>query len=122
MSVSTVTSLDSTPDVRLVLTTEADGAIAARLARELLDRRLVACATLVTVRSMYHWEGDIEDEEEVQLQLKTVVARLDDLSDAIAELHSYEVPEFLVLSVEASDAYGGWVDGIVAGHDAMNVE
>lgn len=111
---------DSTPDVRLVLTTEADSKTAGRLARELLERRVIACVTLVTVRSMYYWEGEIEDAAEVQLQLKTTVARLDDLRDAIAELHTYDLPEFLVLSPEANDAYGRWVNEAVMGREATN--
>lgn len=113
-------SPDSTPDVRLVLTTEVDLETAGRLARELVERRVVACATLVTVRSIYHWKGNIEDAAEVQLQLKTTATRLDDLRDAIAELHTYDLPEFLVLSPEANDAYGRWVNEAVMGREATN--
>ncbi len=94
---------------------------AGRLARELVERRVVACATLVTVRSIYHWKGAIEDAAaEVQLQLKTTATRLDDLRDAIAELHTYDLPEFLVLSPEANDAYGRWVNEAVMGREATN--
>lgn len=101
-------------EVKLVLTTEGDVTTASRLAQELLDRRVIACAALIPVRSLYHWEGTIEDVEEVQLQLKTTEERLPDLLVAIAELHSYDLPEVLVVEAEASLAYQGWVNDSVA--------
>lgn len=106
-------SLDSPPDVRLVLTTEADGLTAGRLARTLLERRLVACATLLPVQSVYRWEGDIEESDEVQMLLKTDAASLDALCSAISELHSYEVPELFVMEAHAGGAYGDWLSAAV---------
>lgn len=51
--------------------------------------------------------------DEVQLLLKTAEARLGDLCDVVAELHSYELPELLVLSADAENAYGRWIASTV---------
>ena len=66
------------------------------LGRSLLKERLVACVNLVpAVSSMYWWEGQIEEAEEVLMILKTRAHLLDRLIGRIRELHSYSVPEVL---------------------------
>lgn len=97
----------------LVLTTEGDSAVAENLAGELLDRRLVACATMFAVRSTYRWSGELEHSDEVQMLLKTTPHALGDLLSAIDELHSYETPEFIVLGASGSHAYEAWVGACV---------
>ena len=63
--------------VRIVLVTAPDEETAARLAHSLLEERLIACANLLPrVRSIYRWEGEVQDDAEVLLVLKTVEARL----------------------------------------------
>jgi len=108
-----MTSDDTTTGVQLVLTTEADAESARRLAQELLERGVVACVTMVPVHSMYHWEGEIESAHEVQMLLKTAPLRLDELRRIIDELHSYDVPEFVVLDADAGDAYARWIGDTV---------
>ena len=107
-------------DVRLILTTEADVETARRLAAELLDRRIVACVTMVPVHSMYRWSGQIESADEVQLLLKTTGSYVEQVHDAICRLHSYDVPEFLVLEADAAGAYSVWLDGALGGHDTVS--
>ncbi|MEM7678233.1 MAG: divalent-cation tolerance protein CutA [Myxococcota bacterium] len=81
------------------------------LARILVDRRVAACVNLVAVRSIYRWQGQVQDDAETLMIIKTSVDRVDDLRSAITELHSYDVPEFLVLTVEAGhDPYEQWVN------------
>jgi len=111
-----MTSDDTTAGVQLVLTTEADAESARRLAQELLERRVVACVTLISVHSMYHWEGEIESADEVQLLLKTAPHRLEELRRIVAELHSYDLPEFLILDARADDAYARWIGDAVTEH------
>jgi periplasmic divalent cation tolerance protein len=98
-------------DVVLAITTVASPDDASRLVRALLAERLVACGTLLPgARSLYHWEGEVTDELEVVVLLKTTAQRLDALGDAFAELHPYEVPELLVFRSQAGlPAYLGWV-------------
>ena len=96
---------------RVVLTTAANADEANRLAHSLVEERLVACATLIpSVRSIYRWEGEIEESNEILLVLKTGVDQLAALQLRLHALHSYDTPEFLVLAVESgSPAYLGWL-------------
>jgi periplasmic divalent cation tolerance protein len=98
-------------DVVLALTTVATAADAERLVRALLQARLIACGTLLpAARSFYRWEGEIAEEPEVVLLLKTVAGRLDALGAAFQEEHPYEVPELLVFPAQAGlEGYLGWV-------------
>jgi periplasmic divalent cation tolerance protein len=102
--------LDPT-DVVLAITTVASPDDATRLVRALLAERLVACGTLLPgARSLYHWEGEVTDEAEVVILLKTTAQCLDALGDAFTDLHPYEVPELLVFPSQAGlPAYLGWV-------------
>jgi periplasmic divalent cation tolerance protein len=95
--------------LELVLTTEGGQEQAEALARQLLERRLVACATLLPGRSLYRWQGRIEDEAEVLLLLKTEPARLAALHQTLLELHSYETPEWIHWSASSHGGYADWV-------------
>jgi periplasmic divalent cation tolerance protein len=98
---------------RIVLTTTANLEEAERLARTLVEERLAACATLVpTVRSIYRWQGKVEDSTETMLLIKTGVEQLAALEERLYALHSYETPEFLVLGVDAGSA--GYLDWLMA--------
>lgn len=96
---------------RLVLITVADPTGAAQLAHTLVGERLAACATLVpSVRSIYRWQGAIEDATETLLLLKTTAEHVPALQARLLALHSYETPEFLVLPVESGSApYLDWL-------------
>lgn len=100
-------------DAIVVLTTVANDDEAVRLVRGLLDRRLIACGTLVPgSRSIYRWQGKIADEREVVVLLKTRSARLEAIQDAFRELHPYKVPELLALSVDTGlEKYIEWING-----------
>ncbi|MEA5392051.1 divalent-cation tolerance protein CutA [Cyanobium gracile UHCC 0139] len=93
----------------LVLTTEADRERAESLARELLERGLVACASLHPVVSHYRWQGRLERSEEVQLLLKTTPAQLEELCRALGELHSYDTPEWIHWTAASDGPYGRWL-------------
>ncbi len=97
--------------VRLALTTAGSSDEAQRLARELVERRLAACVNLIpNLTSIYRWQGAVEQAHEILLLIKTTVKQLSALEAAIRELHPYDVPEFLVLSVESgSQPYLAWL-------------
>ena len=100
-------------DAIVVLTTVASAEEAVALIRSLLERRLVACGTMLpSARSLYRWKGKIAEEQETFILLKTRAARLDSLRVAFNELHPYKVPELLALPVSAGlDKYLEWIDG-----------
>ncbi len=96
---------------RLALTTCADSESASRLASQLVERRIAACVNILPgIRSIYRWQGKIEDDAECLLIIKTVADRVADLKKSIDELHSYDVPELVVLPIEAGAAsYLQWI-------------
>lgn len=104
-----------TPSVRIVLSTAASPEEAARISRELVERRLAACVNrLPGATSVYRWQGAIEEASEVLLVVKTSAEKLEQLKAVLHELHSYEVPEFLVLEVSSgSQAYLDWLQAAV---------
>lgn len=100
-------------DVRVALVTAPTDEVAISICRSLLEERLIACGNVVSgVRSLYRWEGSIRDEAEVLLVLKTSVGRVDALVERVPQLHPYDVPEVVVLGIEAGNApYLDWVTG-----------
>ena len=103
--------VDGTARARIVISTAGSAEEAAAIARELVGRRLAACVSrLPGLLSVYQWQGKIEEAAEVLLLIKTSQERLAALEAALRELHSYDVPEFLVLPVESgSAAYLEWL-------------
>lgn len=98
-------------DVVIVLTTVADDEDAEDLARMLVDERLAACVNLYPVMmSFYRWKGKVERDTERQMVVKTTREALPALEARLTQLHGYELPEFLVLSSEASAEYLAWVN------------
>jgi periplasmic divalent cation tolerance protein len=98
-------------DALVILTTVSSDEDAVTLIRGLLDRRLVACGTLLPgARSLYRWDGKVADEREVVVILKTRADRLGALEQAFAELHPYKLPELLAVPVAAGlDRYLAWI-------------
>jgi periplasmic divalent cation tolerance protein len=102
-------------DALVVLVTVPDAGTAAELARALVEERLAACGNVVPgLRSIYRWEGQLHDEAEALLVLKTTRARFEALREAVLRMHPYQVPEVLALPVEAGSApYLAWLAGQV---------
>ena len=99
-------------DATVVLTTVASEDEAVKFVRALLDRRLIACGTLMPgARSLYRWQGKVADEREVVLLLKTRSARVEALQEAFGSLHPYKVPELLALAVDSGlEKYLEWIN------------
>ncbi|MGB7564469.1 MAG: divalent-cation tolerance protein CutA [Prochlorococcaceae cyanobacterium] len=95
--------------LELVLTSEANEELAETLARDLLERGLVACISLHPVTSHYRWKGRLERSEEVQLLIKTRPERLEELRQVLHQLHSYDTPEWIHWPARSGGAYGAWV-------------
>jgi periplasmic divalent cation tolerance protein len=95
----------------VVLVTAGSADEAARIGRTLVEERLVACANVVgPIRSLYRWEGAVEDASEHLLLLKARAADVGVLETRVRALHSYEVPEVLALAVTAgAGPYLAWL-------------
>jgi periplasmic divalent cation tolerance protein len=103
-------------DKRIVLTTAGSQEEARKIAHGLVERRLAACVNIAgPVESVFRWQGKVETEPEFLLVIKTTAAAFERVRDAIKELHSYELPECVMLSVEdGSAAYLNWIGESVA--------
>ena len=104
------TALMSTP-VRVILCTVPSEDVGVQIARQLVDEQLVACVNILPgVRSIYRYQGKVEDDRELLLMMKTSADRLDTLIPRVRALHPYEVCEVLALEVTAgSQPYLDWV-------------
>jgi periplasmic divalent cation tolerance protein len=96
---------------RIVLITAPDLEVGARLGRALVEERLAACVNLVPgVRSIYRWQDAVQEDAEVLLVVKTQRERCGALAARVQALHPYELPEVVVLPIEAGlDRYLAWI-------------
>jgi periplasmic divalent cation tolerance protein len=105
----------STPEVLSVSTTLGSRAAAQQLGREILARRLAACVQVEEgLLSLYHWKGQLCEEPEVRLVIKTLPACAPALQALFAEHHPYDVPQFLAVKMSASPDYAAWLRSEVA--------
>ncbi len=98
-------------DALLVFCTCEDRAEARRIATHLVEERLAACVNIIGgVQSVYRWEGNVSEAEEVQLLIKTTRERYPAFQKRITELHSYDTPEILAIPIaEGSEKYLRWL-------------
>lgn len=85
------------------------------IAHKLVKEKLAACVNLFNdITSIYEWEGNIEEETEVTILIKTKLDLVDKIENRILELHPYETPEIIQLNVPASNSkYYDWLNGVL---------
>ncbi len=107
---------DLPPTTVVVLVTTPTAESAAEIARALVEEGLAACGNVVpAIRSIYRWAGEIHDDAEALLVLKTERRLVPALKERLPALHPYQVPELLVLPVEDGLApYLAWVASSVS--------
>src|SRR5712675_2163531 len=87
---------------RVVLVSCGSIAEARKIGRNVVEKKLAACANIVSrVESIYRWKGKVERAREVLVIMKTTATRLRELEREVKRLHSYDVPEFIVLPIVA---------------------
>jgi len=98
-------------DALVVLITAPKEEDAAAMANALVEGRLAACVNIIRqVRSIYRWQGKIEDDQEVLMIAKTRKECFADLVNKVKELHTYSVPEIIALPVmDGFEGYLGWL-------------
>ena len=98
-------------DKRIVLTTAGSEEEARKIARHLVEKRLAACVNIIPqIESIYRWQGKVESAREWLLLVKTTQESFPAVRDAIRELHSYELPECVVLNIDdGSSDYLQWL-------------
>lgn len=94
----------------IVLVTAASEAEAKSIATTLISANLAACVSVMPIRSLYAWKGQIHDEAEWQLIIKTDLNQFVELETKIKSIHSYDVPEIIALPiVHGSQLYLQWM-------------
>jgi periplasmic divalent cation tolerance protein len=98
-------------DKRIVLTTTGSEEEAQKIAYHLVENRMAACVNIVPqIASVYRWQGKVDETHEWLLLVKTTAGAFEKVRHAIAELHSYELPECVCLSIEDGSAnYLQWI-------------
>ena len=104
-------------EISIVLVTAGSEEEAATIGRTLVEERLAACANIVPqIRSIYRWKGQIYDEQEFLIIIKTRAEQFEALQERVKKLHSYEVPEIISFPVALGlPQYLEWVQGETAG-------
>ncbi|MEW6200942.1 MAG: divalent-cation tolerance protein CutA [bacterium] len=98
---------------RIVFMTAANEDEAHRIANALVEKKLTACVNIIhAVRSIYRWEGKIEDDCELLLIAKTTKSNVEKLIREVKKIHSYKVPEIISLAIESgNEEYLAWLEG-----------
>ena len=104
-------------DVAIILASYDNEVEATAMVRDLIEDRLIACGNILPgMRSIYCWEGEVEEEEEVLVMLKTTDSMSSSVVSRIVDDHSYDTPEVIKLAVEdGSEPYLTWVRGATMG-------
>ena len=103
----------------VVLVTGPDRSTLAELGRKVVEERLAACVNVLDgLRSIYRWQGAVEEADEALAVVKTSAGRLEALRERVLTLHPYDTPEFVALAVDAgSEDYLRWIEESVSGRD-----
>lgn len=103
----------------IVHTTVGSAGDARRIARDLVERRLAACAQVETIESFYAWDGALQHEPEQRIAFKTTAAAWPALRRALLRVHPYELPEIVALEcADVHTPYARWVAQGVSVPDA----
>ena len=99
-------------DKLLILTTTGSEEEATKIAQALVERRAAACVNIIPrVHSVYRWQGTVDKAEECLLLIKTSKSHEEQVRSTLGELHSYELPEYLIVAVaDGSAEYLRWID------------
>ena len=94
-----------------IMTTTDSRDEARAIAAALVERRLAACAQISSIQSFYTWEGEVQDDDEFRVLIKTTGDRYADVEAAILELHSYDLPA--IVAFDITHAYGPYADWVI---------
>ncbi|MCS6928900.1 MAG: divalent-cation tolerance protein CutA [Saprospiraceae bacterium] len=89
--------------------THPDESVARQIAKQVVEKRLVACANVFPIQSIYWWDGEVQHEGEWVSILKTSLELEAEVEQALRALHPYQTPCFLRFEVRANEDYERWI-------------
>jgi periplasmic divalent cation tolerance protein len=93
----------------LVYITCKDENEAVKISKVLLKKRLIACSNMFPIRSMYWWDGKIQDDKEYLIVSKTQDKKIGNIRSEVKKVHSYDVPCIISISANANKEYEDWM-------------
>jgi periplasmic divalent cation tolerance protein len=86
---------------------------AQKIARQLVEAHLAACVNVMPIRSIFEWQGKVEDQGELLLFIKSIKPNFDKIINLVKANHSYDLPEIVALDIASvSEEYAGWIRGL----------
>jgi len=108
--------MDNNSEYSMIVSMYADKESAKETAKMLVEKRLAACVQMLPVESVYAWRGNICDDDEIALFIKTRTGLFDEVAAAIKENHAYEVPEIIQVPItEGTPEYLKWIGDCTKG-------
>ena len=83
---------------------------AVKISKHLLNKKLIACSNINPIRSLYRWEGKLQDEKEYAIMAKTKGKNFEKIKQEVRKIHSYKMPCILKIDAEANEEYDRWVN------------
>jgi periplasmic divalent cation tolerance protein len=100
----------SSPDYQELVLTCGSWQEAQAIVDVLLEKRLIACAEFIEIKSKYHWDGKLEENNEIKLIMGTIADKFDSIEAEVTKLHSYETFVLQALPISRiSKAAGDWL-------------
>ena len=97
----------------LIYITCKDEDEAVKISKLLLDKKLIACSNMHTIRSMFMWEGKMQDEKEYVMMAKTKERNFEEIKKEVERIHSYDIPCILKIDAEANESFDKWVNEVI---------
>ena len=95
--------------VLLLITTVPNKLLAKQIAKELVKRKLAACVSIRGIKSIYKWQGNIEENKEFEITIKSLPEKLNELNLILKEKITYEVPELIYKIFDSENSYFKWI-------------
>lgn len=95
----------------IIKTAIASESLARTMIKKLLEKRLISCAQIFKIDSMYWWNDEIQDDKEFVIEMKTKKSLYSKVENEILKIHNYDVPEMVCIDiVNGYDRFLNWID------------
>jgi len=93
----------------LLITTVPNLLLAEQLAKELIESKQAACVSIKEIKSIYKWQGNIEENKEFEITIKSLPENLNKLTLFVKDKITYEVPELIYKIFDSENSYYQWI-------------